>query len=365
MKDSYVWHKDKLNNEYKDVFEKIELYGQTGTMDPLTYEERMMDLVDMFTTAQDCGRPVRKIIGTDVEEFCKEYFGEYTWKDRVKKLPKQMLPLAWLLFVFAIFAILIFVTDIENGSNFWTWKTDASGWLFGYAWGILVSVIIGVLLRPFVFRSKKLSPNILAIATLIIVFGGIFCLADLMPVVELPVWIEVFVSGGYLLLYYVVRGFLNYRNHGSIKSQEVVSKISFWGKVDEGIIQDLPKIHKKRFEKKNEKLAKKNKPLISEAEYMESFRKEVAIDKKGNFVSTIVLAIFVVVVGVVQMAHSGLVDGGLFLIFLLLIEIPILKWCWSGYKKNPREIVLKRCEELGMNIIEYARGLEEGIIKNS
>ncbi len=363
MKDSYVWHKDKLKNEYKNVFEKIELYGQTGTMDPLTYEERMMDLVDMFTTAQDCGRQVQKIIGTDVGEFCKEYFGEYTWKDRVKKLPKQMLPLAWLLFVFAIFAILIFVTDMENGSSFWTWKTDASGWLFGYAWGILVSVIIGVLLRPFVFRSKKLSPNILAIATLIIVFGGIFCLADLMPVVELPVWIEVFVSGGYLLLYYAVRAFLNYRNHGSIKSQEVVSKISFWGKVDEGIIQDLPKVHKKRFEKKNQKLAKKNKPLITEEEYMDEFRKEVEMDKKMSLVSTISLIIFVAVVGVSQMFQSGIADGILFILLLILIEIPIIKWTWQGYKNSPREIVLTRCEELGIGIVEYARKLEEGSIE--
>ena len=363
MKDSYVWHKDNLKNEYKEIFERIELYGQTGTMDPLTYEERMMDLVDMFATAQERGMPVQKIVGTDVEEFCKEYFGEYTWKDRLKKLPKQMLPLAWLLFVFAVFDILLFATNTENSSSFWTWKTDAGGWLFGYAWGILVSVIIGVLLRPFVFKSKWLSPNIWAIVTLVTVFGGIFCLADLMPVVELPVWIEVFVSGGYLLLYYVVRGFLNYRNHGSIKSQEVVSKISFWGKVDEGIIQDLPKIHKKKFEKKNQKLAKENKPLITEEEYMEAFRKEVAIDKKGSFVATIILIVFVAAVGVSQLFQSGMADGILFIFLLVLIEIPIIKWTWAGYKNSPREIVLKKCEELGIGIVEYARGLENGTIK--
>ncbi len=360
MKDSYVWHKDKLKGDYLKVFDKIELYGQTGSMDALTYEERMMDLVDMFITAQDKGRPVQKIIGTDVEAFCGEYFGEYTWKDRMKSLPKQMLPLAWLLFVFAIFDILVLVTDMENGSSFWTWKTDASGWLFGYAWGILVSVIIGVLLRPFVFRSKKLSPNILAIATLIIGFGGIFCFADLMPMIEMPVWVELLVSGGYLLLYYVVRGFLNYRNHGSIKSQEIVSKISFWGKVDEGIIQDLPKIHKKRFEKKNEKLAKKNKPLISEERYMEEFRKEVVIDKKVSLVSTIIIIVFLAVVVVSQMFQSGIADGALLLTLLFFIEIPIIKWTWKGYKNSPREIVLNRCEELGIGIVEYARKLEEG-----
>lgn len=363
MKDSYIWHKDRLKDEYKEIFERIELFGQTGTMDPLTYEERMMDLVDMFATAQECGKPIRKIVGTDVEEFCKEYFGEYTWKDRVKKLPKQMLPLAWLLFVFAIFDILIFTTDIQDGSSFWTWKTDASGWLFGYVWGIFVSVIIGVLLRPFVFRSKRLSPNILAVATLIIVFGGIICFADLMPDVEMPVWVELFISGGYLLLYYVVSAFMNYHNYGSIKSQEAVSKVSFWGKVDEGIIQELPKIHKKRYEKKNQKRAKKNKPFITEEEYMDEFRKEVDIDKKGSLVATIILVVFVVAVGVSQLFQSGPVDGILFVLLLVLIEIPIIKWTWQGYKNSPREIVLRRCEELGIGIVEYARGLEEGTDK--
>lgn len=363
MKDSYVWHKDRLKGEYKKAFEKIELFGQTGIMDSLTYEDRMMDLVDLFVTAQERNKPVRKIIGTDVEEFCGEYFGEYTWKDRMKKLPKQMLPLAWFLFIFAVLDILFWWSEGGDTCSFWEWNTDAGGWLFGYFWGIAVSIVLGVVLRPFVFRVKWLSPNMLAVGTLIIVFGGIFWLSDLMPVVELPVWIELFMAGGYLLLYYAGKTYGNYKKHGTIKPQKEVSKISFWGKVNEGMEEEIPKIHKKRFEKKNLRLAKKNKPLISEEEYMEKFRKEVAIDKKGNLVTTIILIIFIAVVGIFQVIQSGLFDGLLFLIILVLIEIPIIKWSWSGYKKNPREKILSRCEELEVGIIEYAKGLETGTIK--
>lgn len=250
-----------------------------------------------------------------------------------------------------------------NKGGFWTWKTDAGIWLFGYFWAILVSTVMGLMLRPLIFRMKWLSPNVLSNVTLLIIFGGMFCFADLIPVVELPVWIEVFISGGYLLMYYVIKAYLNYKKYGAIQSKEEVSKISFWGKVDEKIIEDLPKIHKKRFEKINERMVKENKPLVSEEEYMEEFRKEVALDKKGNLVSTIVIIILVTAIGLGQIFQSGIADGALFVFLLLIIEIPIVKWTWNGYKRGPKETVLCRCEELGIGIVEYARGLEQGNIK--
>ncbi len=230
-------------------------------------------------------------------------------------------------------------------------------------WVLLVSVIIRVIVRPFIFKVKWLSSNIYSIVILVTAIAGVLLFGDLMPEIQMPMWIELFLTGGYLLWHYGRKIYKNYRKHGSIKSCEEVSKVSFWGKVNEGIEDDLPKIHKKRFEKKNRRLAKKNKPLISEEEYMKDYRREVKLDKIGSLVGIFIIIIGGLSVVVVDIIHSAIVESILFLLIYTLIEIPIIKWLWSGYKKNPRENVLKKCEELGMSIVEYAKALEDGTIK--
>ena len=60
-----------LNGEYKEAFTKIDMYGSMGNVDMDIYEDRIMNLYDMFVEAQEEGKPVEKIIGKDIEGFCK------------------------------------------------------------------------------------------------------------------------------------------------------------------------------------------------------------------------------------------------------------------------------------------------------
>lgn len=63
MRDSFRLYQDKLQGEYKETFQQIDLYFSTQNVDEDTREEYMCDLLDVFLLAQDEGRPVEKITG--------------------------------------------------------------------------------------------------------------------------------------------------------------------------------------------------------------------------------------------------------------------------------------------------------------
>lgn len=71
---SYLIEKDKLKGEYNKVFDRVEGYTIIRDIDEDTKEEMLMNLVDMLYSAQLDEKPVEKIVGKDIDQFCKEYF---------------------------------------------------------------------------------------------------------------------------------------------------------------------------------------------------------------------------------------------------------------------------------------------------
>ena len=51
MRDSYILYMDKLQGEYKEIFQQIDLYFSTQNVDEDTHEEYMGDLLDIFLLA--------------------------------------------------------------------------------------------------------------------------------------------------------------------------------------------------------------------------------------------------------------------------------------------------------------------------
>ena len=67
----------QLEGEYKIVFEKADMYGTLEKCsDENIRDDKMMNLYDLLLQAQMDKTPVSKIIGEDIEEFCKSYFKE-------------------------------------------------------------------------------------------------------------------------------------------------------------------------------------------------------------------------------------------------------------------------------------------------
>ena len=82
MKDSYVFYKDKLNEEYRTVFDQIEMYVISQNIDENTVEDRLGELLDIFLSAGESGKDVHKITGNDLEHFCKTFCSDISCSEQ-------------------------------------------------------------------------------------------------------------------------------------------------------------------------------------------------------------------------------------------------------------------------------------------
>lgn len=357
MKESFLMYKDKLKGEYLQTFDKIELYGMVENQDNDMYQERMMDLLDTFLTAQTKGMPVSKIVGKDVESFCKTYFEDCSLKERLKKLPKKFIGMAWWIF---IMEWLFIWEDLQNGVSIWSVKSDMEPYLMGILIGVVAFGILLALFKPLVFRIKWLSSTMFSVIVLVLWIGCIILAVSLeLPiVVELPAWILLFISGIYILLYHTITICQNWKIYGTPwKPKETVS---FTKSINASVEEQMPGELKKKFEKRNKKRIKANKLLQTPEEFMAELRKEVKQEKTWGYVCFIAMLLFGIYHGAFSFRDAGVVGGVIYLCLFLLIEIPIWKLFFAFDGNTPKKKVLDTCDRLGITIIEFAEKLEEG-----
>lgn len=362
MKEHYGIHKDKLKGEYLQTFDKIELYSLVDGLDSDIYQERMMDLVDMFITAQAKRMPVEKIVGDDVEAFCQTYFADYTLKERLKKLPGRYIWSAWFVFVFELLCIW---PNIQSGVSFWDAKSNIEPYLIGLVAGIVLVGFISALFKPMVFRIKWLTATMFEIAVLIILIGGFLLLFSfdaqmILSIPACPAWIVLLVAGVYILIYHSVKIYQNCKKYGTPwKPKE---KYSFTESINASVEEQLPGELKKKFEKKNKKRLKANKLLQTPQEFMAELRKEVKQENIVGYICLIVVILFCVYQGIWASREHGILGGVIYVGILLLIEIPVCKLFFSLDGNSPKKKVLDTCDRLGITVIEFAEKLEEGTI---
>ncbi len=358
MKDSFLIYKDKLKGEYLQTFDKIELYGIVENPDNDLYQERMMDLLDTFLAAQTNRTPVSKIVGKDIEGFCKTYFEDCSLKERLKKLPKRFIGIAWWIF---IMEWLLIGEDLQKGVSFWKAKSNLEPYLMGILVGVLFFGVIFALIKPLVFRIKWLSSTMFSAVVLVLWIGCVIWSVslDLPIVVEFSAWIMIFISGIYILLYHGIAIFRNWKAYGTPwKPKE---KISFTESVHTGVAEQMPGELKKRFEKKNQKRMKTNKLLQTPEEFMEELKKELEKERILGYVCLAAMICYGIYQGVSVM-KSDVIGGLIFFVVFLLLEIQIWKLFFPYKGRSPKEKVLATCEQLGITVIEFAEKLEAGVI---
>ena len=68
MKADYILLQDRLKGEYKDTFQKVQMYSTSNLIGEDTESELMMELLDHMLMAQEEGKPVSTIVGDDIEK---------------------------------------------------------------------------------------------------------------------------------------------------------------------------------------------------------------------------------------------------------------------------------------------------------
>lgn len=268
----YFLDKDKLEDEYKEAFSKVEAYSVVQGVKEEDEEEMLANLVDMLYTAQVEGKPVEKIIGNDIEKFCKQYFAEYSGFGKLfSNVPAMVYRIMW----FMLFcSVLEFIALSKKGTvDILMASTDVSSFMVGILTCIVSLFLTMILLKPILFRLKKINVLVVSIIQLVIAVLLVAVLVVFMgdKIFSAPLYMVLLGGIGYVVIYKTLVLYKRYKKTGSVKKEvnedsfRYLMKESFQTTVD----TELPVEFKKIFLNKNEKLRKKGKKELTQEEYME------------------------------------------------------------------------------------------------
>ncbi|MBQ9607893.1 MAG: hypothetical protein IJV15_00440 [Lachnospiraceae bacterium] len=371
----YIAYEDKLNKEYREAFDIVEAYGSANNIDAEVGGEWLMELLDSMLEAQEAGEPVEKIVGTDIDRFCMDFYSRYTLKDRIQGTFRWIYGMAKFLFVLELIDGLILMDEEP-------FFTGGSGVLFPYmcgvACGMITVLLINIILNP-LFLKKKLSvkiyDRITAVVSIVSIIAAVITVGIMDDRLDIifPRYILLAVLGVYIIIYAVMRAVKNYRKYGTVREPKV-EKITMKDMINANLETELPKTWLKQFEKKNKKREKKGKQPFTNEEFMDKLTKRYDYRRKKitTIASTIGGGLFgaglVMVLDALGIlsgeANTDFFESGLDAVFFFLMIICIcllVALFLAGLSKSDCEIfaaMKKECDENGWTIAEYVENLE-------
>lgn len=338
MKDSYIFYTDKLDEEYRAVFEQIELYVQSQNIDDHTKEERLGELLDIFLSAAKAGKAVQKITGNNLEQFCKTFCSDFGVKNRILFILDWIKSIAKVLIFVSVLDLAFPEPDGMAGGGKSAWEHFSSLNISGYFIGIfaagILAMILNIALRRIMFRKKQVSMKILkgiSAAAAVLGFAVIFFFLDLNSVklFECPVWLVLGISCLYLCFHYVLRGRYIKRD-----------KVKFLDLVQEESHKAFPDEMEKKYEKARKKNLRKGKGELPIESFLEKEEKECNRIKKMRFIYYVLP---VIVIGSAFLAtwkmdgFDGVMDAVTFLGINIVIQYTLMMGIWKIEKMGERE----------------------------
>ena len=333
MKDSYVFYKDRLRGEYLSSFEQVEMYVLTQSFDEAAYEERLSQLLDVFLTAQESGRPVEKITGGDIRQFCRTFCSDLGIKNRLLSFVDYVNRIMCLLFVFSA-ADLLFLLFRNDGAPLSILSSysdlNVSGLIIGGAAAGIVTAAVGALIRHLMFRRKNVSmkvlktvPAVVAVSTFLIIL-----LAMLMTRTELfrvRSWIVAAVTAPLIVAYYIFRG--RHIKRERVKMSDIVAE-----SVSVSMAETMWKMYlkkKKRREKRGERY-----PITEFLDYEE---RDCRMTEKISFIYFVLPLIFTFAEIMNLRDSPSLIERIVHPLILLAVEYALMMWLWRISKNSVRE----------------------------
>lgn len=342
MNDSYFFYTDQLQGEYREAFDQIEMFVGTEQIDELTREEQLSQLLDVFLSAQAAGKPVKQIVGSDMEQFCRTFCSGYGWKNKVLNVLDYLKTQAWIMLVFSGIDIGFVLLDWLDGTiadaEVMTQISDlnVSGYVFGTLIVMISGFIASMVVRWAMFRSKRISmKGLKTVSAAAAVVSGIIMFLLIMSeqtdVIKIPAWVLALGSAVYIIAY-------NLCNRERFQEQKR-GKVRFRDMVDVEAARAFPEEMDKVYEKANMRSMKRGKgPLPLEA-YLEKTEKECGRMEKQKWLFYLfppaAAAVTVLIIGIGEgfaSAWDVLLVAGV----MLAIECPLMLGIWRFQKKAIR-----------------------------
>lgn len=348
MINSYILYTEKLKGEYKEAFSKIDMYVGTNYIDELSKEEMMSNLLDIFLTAQEEGRPIEKITGKNIEQFCKNFCSGYGLKEWLIRFFEDIKGWVLLLFGISTLDMIILLLEYLEGAevSFFTYRTEFNIAFYGLFMLLIyfINSMLGFVVRRVMFRCKKIMRTLLNVIreiTLLILLVLVFVFADKVEATMLPTWICFIVSGLLMIIYRVA---LRER-----REQRRENKISFWDYcAPQKNEQYAVELEKKIFFKRNRRRMKRGCAPLSKEEHLKAeLERTKRLNKPYYYV---VIPIVIVGIAVTWMYFTNqfesFIDMGVFLSLIAIVEIFAMKACWKFQKRANDERISRIESEL-------------------
>lgn len=320
-----------------------------------------MNLYDMFLEAQEEGKPVEKIIGKDIEGFCKAYYNCSEEKKWYVDLAKRFCNIMTILFVYCLLETL---WVREDKISFYEDNINVMPIVVGLIVGTILVGLGKLINKQVTFKKEKVNPAPYSILLLVVfVVGVLFAPAfkDYINI-SLPLGVTTIVSGVITGIYLLSIIIIKIVNRDKIKldkeekaqRKEVLDEIEF-----RAGIKDVADGMATRYNRKLKKYQKKGKEYTHD-EFIQSIRKEIKDEKQYNIVVGVILLIFVGINVVECFFEAEPIPHIVFAVILIVVEIFIYKWFVKFNKEQTLsyEIILGDCEKRDITVAEYVKEME-------
>ncbi len=350
-----------LKGEYKEAFTKIDMFGSMGNVNMDIYEDRILNLYDMFVEAQEEGKPVEKIIGKDIEGFCKAYYNCREEKKWYVDVLKRFCNIMTIIFVYCLLET-FWVR--EDKIDFFEDNINIMPIVVGLIVGFILVGLGKLINKQVTFKKEKVNPAPYSILLLVVfVVGVIFAPLFKDDInISLPLGVTTIVSGaitGIYLLAIIIIKIVNRDKNRLLKEEkaqrkEVLDEIEF-----RAGIKDVADGMATRYNKKVKKYNKKGKDYTHD-EFIQSIRKEIKDEKQCNIVVGVILLIWAGINVVKCFFEPEPIPMIVFTALLIVAEIFIYKWFIKFNKEQTLsyEIILGECEKRDITITEYVEQME-------
>lgn len=345
MIEYYSLYTDKLEGEYKETFQKIEAYCLMENVDTNSFNEQMMHLLDIFMNAQAKNRPVKSVVGNNLELFCKNFCSGFEVKHRLFEIVDYGKRMAWIIL---FFTLLDFTVAWEEEMSFWEMKTSIGGWIAGAVFSIIFSRILGMFAQKLMFRIKKFSVGFYTFIEFVIFISVLVLLLVCSDIENMycPIWMVLLCCIVYLVVYYICNR----------KRKENVQKVKF----SDTVAAQMPQALMDRYEKQNKRLIKRGKEPYTEAEYIQKIKKRLEREKKWiTFYA--VCPLIIVLVFEIFMEFENFNERCIFAVLMLAVTyLCMLPFALLERKTLPAQLEwIRKCEEAGNVFVKETEESEE------
>lgn len=354
-----------LKDDYRKTFEQIVLYANMSFANEQFINDRMHNLFDSFMEAQANGKPVEKIVGSNLEKFCKDYFRADSKDIWVKEILKRLFYVALLTVVF------VFLECIVRREG------DPIQGVIINMMPVFIGVFVGGFLMTFgrlvqrrlMFRRPKIHPAVYYIVLVVLFVGGIGLFLVLTKGISLDMSASLALSifGGYCVVYLAGMGLYRYKKYGSFQNPDVPGKVE---KAEQKALEEeitfrsdvvsCAKAMATRFQKLKAKNAKKGKSEYTMEEFTQLIKKESTWGMKVKIL-WIAFPIFCIITGTLRMDMTqGLTAAIVSLVVFTVVLTVIYRIFWEASKEvfTAQRAVIEECERRNISIEEYVAELE-------